>query len=291
MEIIAKDDSDITPKQVAAFKRFWGAWSKEHPGTPIFGHGEVNPGHKQATEGLTVANAVRESIRRGEFQGAGGSDSGPAMPTGRGLQPGFAEGYGNKASIAQVKQYIRTAAIARGIDPDIALKVAESEGLHRYSGDQGTSFGPYQLHYAGGTGRNAVGGLGNEFTRQTGLDARDPSTWKAQVDFSLDQAKRSGWGAWHGWKGPARAGLNAGPSLSHNENPAFDTARQQPIDSAPPIASPANVANDNSRSVTQHNEYKTTINAEDAKGAASIFKGAAENINRLNMSQIKGVIR
>jgi hypothetical protein len=285
MEIIAKNDADVTPKQVAAFKRFWGAWSKEHPGAGIFGHGEVNPGHKEATEGLTVANAVRESIRRGEFQGGAGGAGGAALPAGQGLQPGFAEGYGNKANISQVRQYIRSAAVARGIDPDIALKVAESEGLHRYTGDQGTSFGPYQLHYAGGTGRNATGGLGNEFTRKTGLDARDPSTWKAQVDFSLDQAKRGGWGPWHGWRGPARAGLNAGPSLGDNQRPLDATV------GAPPIATPPNVANDNSRSVTQTNEYKTTINAEDARGAASIFKGAAENINRLNMSQIKGVIR
>jgi len=68
-------------------------------------------------------------------------------------------------------------------------------------------------------------------------------------------------------------------------------AMDKAMNNAQPIASPGNVANDNSRSVTQTNEYKTTIHAQDAKDAASIFKGAAENINRLNMSQIKGVIR
>jgi hypothetical protein len=68
-------------------------------------------------------------------------------------------------------------------------------------------------------------------------------------------------------------------------------AMDKALNSAQPISTPSNISNDNSKSVTQHNEYKTTINAEDAKGAASIFKGAAENINRLNMSQIKGVIR
>ncbi len=87
--------------------------------------------------------------------------------------------------------------------------------------------------------------------------------------------------------------------LPNNQTPNIDMLRSgiqigKPIDTttgAPPISTPPNIANDNSRSITQTNEYKTTINAEDARGAASIFKGAAENINRLNMSQIKGVIR
>jgi hypothetical protein len=60
MEIIAKDDSDITPAQVAAAQAFIQAY---YPNTPVFGHGQINP-HKQYTEGLTVANAIRRA--RGE---------------------------------------------------------------------------------------------------------------------------------------------------------------------------------------------------------------------------------
>lgn len=55
MEVIAKDDKDITPVQVEAFKKFWGA----HPEfRAIYGHGEVNE-HKQETEGATITGAVR----------------------------------------------------------------------------------------------------------------------------------------------------------------------------------------------------------------------------------------
>ncbi|TPV99658.1 MAG: hypothetical protein USCAAHI_00898 [Beijerinckiaceae bacterium] len=36
---------------------------KHYPNTPVFGHGEVNPGHKQATEGWTVTHAIREERR------------------------------------------------------------------------------------------------------------------------------------------------------------------------------------------------------------------------------------
>lgn len=108
----------------------------------------------------------------------------------------------------EVSGYISQAAAARGIDPNVALRVANSEGLRSYVGDDNSSFGPYQLHYGGvAKGGNAVPGLGDEFTKSTGLDARDPQTWRQQVDFSLDRAKQGGWGPWHGWKGDPMAGI------------------------------------------------------------------------------------
>jgi hypothetical protein len=98
-----------------------------------------------------------------------------------------------------VSAYIRSAATARGIDPDIALAVANSEGLNTYVGDNGSSFGPYQLHYGGvASGGNAVSGLGDSFTKQTGLDARNPDTTAAQIDYALDNVATNGWGAFHG---------------------------------------------------------------------------------------------
>src|SRR5215471_4316434 len=100
---------------------------------------------------------------------------------------------------SEQEQYIRQAAQQRGIDPDTAVAVARSEGLNTYVGDNNSSFGPFQLHYGGvAPGGNAVSGLGDTFTARTGLDARDPSTWKQQVDFALDQVKQGGWGPWHG---------------------------------------------------------------------------------------------
>lgn len=105
----------------------------------------------------------------------------------------------------EVSRYIVEAARARGIDPGVALRVYASEGRNGYAGDQNSSFGPFQLHYGGvAPGGNRVAGLGDEFTKATGLDARDPNTWKQQVDFSLDQAARGGWGPWHG---AAKAGI------------------------------------------------------------------------------------
>jgi hypothetical protein len=105
-------------------------------------------------------------------------------------------------STNEVRDYIRRAAYARGMDPDIALRVALSEGgvnPATWVGDHGSSFGPFQLHYGGlAAGGNAVPGLGESFTRDTGLRASDLSTWRQQVDWSLDHAVRNGWGPWHG---------------------------------------------------------------------------------------------
>lgn len=114
-------------------------------------------------------------------------------------------------SASETEAYIRKAAAARGIDPDVAVKVWSSEGRIGYVGDRGSSFGPFQLHYGGVAGGGmAVGGLGDKFTKNTGLDARDPATVRQQIDFALDEARKSGWGAWHGWKGVPYAGINAG---------------------------------------------------------------------------------
>ncbi|WP_244597477.1 hypothetical protein [Rhizobium hidalgonense] len=109
--------------------------------------------------------------------------------------------------LPEVSDYIRQAAISRGIDPNIALRVAGHEGLNVFDpskpdngGDEGSSFGPFQLHYAGMSKSMPNSGLGNEFTDATGLHARDPSTWKQQVDFALDWARKHGWGPWMGAK-------------------------------------------------------------------------------------------
>jgi hypothetical protein len=56
MEIIARHDADVTPLQTQRFVEFI---RKNYPTTPVYGHGEVNPDHKEATEGLTVSKAVR----------------------------------------------------------------------------------------------------------------------------------------------------------------------------------------------------------------------------------------
>jgi hypothetical protein len=145
---------------------------------------------------------------------------------------------------AEMEAFIRQEAIKRNINPDIAVRVAESEALNAFDpdkpdrgGDEGSSFGLYQLHYAGLSPNMPNPGLGDEFTKLTGLDARDPSTWKQQVTFSLDHAKKKGWGSWMGAKkagiadfagiGPGGSGggtsPNAGATAPGTATPATAT--------------------------------------------------------------------
>jgi hypothetical protein len=65
MEVIAKDDKDVTDAQKQSFARFI---QMRYPNTPVFGHGEVNPGHKEADEGQSTKQAamdLRASLRTG----------------------------------------------------------------------------------------------------------------------------------------------------------------------------------------------------------------------------------
>jgi N-acetylmuramoyl-L-alanine amidase len=56
MEIIARHDADVLPIQRRRFVEFI---HKNYPNTPVYGHGEVNPDHKEAAEGRSVTEAVR----------------------------------------------------------------------------------------------------------------------------------------------------------------------------------------------------------------------------------------
>jgi len=66
--------------------------------------------------------------------------------------------------------------------------------------DTGTSYGPLQLHYAGGS--NPKEGMGDRFTKATGIDLRKDSSvaaHQAAVDFALGElSKRGDWSEWYG---------------------------------------------------------------------------------------------
>lgn len=143
--------------------------------------------------------------------------------------------------MASLEQYIRAAAMQRGIDPDIAVRVAKSEGGLldpvrqsdvRKNGAREPSYGPFQLLVGGGsTGFPA--GLGNDFMRDTGLDPRNPEHAYRGIDYALDTAARDGWGRWYGAKAiglddragiggkPQTADLPDGPKGQESYKPVF----------------------------------------------------------------------
>lgn len=197
----------VTPALVAAMDKF-GELFKLWQRSPK----EVSADSENMTRNLRrrfgePPKWLRDALGRGVL-GPGAADLPPAAPE---SAPPAAPSSGTPTKV-EVEAYIRSAALSRGIDPNVAVRVAQSEGLNggaRAVGDAGSSFGPFQLHYGGlAGGPNAGTGLGDAFTRKTGLHARDSSTWKQQVDFSLDQARQGGWGPWHGWRGLPYAGIS-----------------------------------------------------------------------------------
>lgn len=117
--------------------------------------------------------------------------------------------------MATLEEYIRYAAQQRGIDPDIAVRVAQGEGglkdPFRHGegpaprsqsaefGPRENSFGPFQLYISG---NNA--GLGDS-ALAAGIDPR--KDWKGGIDFALDEVTRSGWGKWYGAKAAGITGM------------------------------------------------------------------------------------
>lgn len=117
--------------------------------------------------------------------------------------------------MATVEEYIRYAAAQRGINPDIAVRVAKGEGglkdpfrrgegpaprsqLAEFGATE-NSFGPLQLYISG---NNA--GLGDRAVA-AGIDPR--TDWKGGVDFALDEVARKGWGQWYGAKAAGITGM------------------------------------------------------------------------------------
>lgn len=120
-----------------------------------------------------------------------------------------------------IEQYIRNAALRRSIDPEIAIRVARSEGglndpvrraEYNKGGYREPSYGPYQL-LIGGAGTGFPTGMGND-ALAAGIDPRDPNQWQKGVDFALDQARNQGWGAWYGARDQGitgKMGINTTP--------------------------------------------------------------------------------
>jgi TP901 family phage tail tape measure protein len=131
---------------------------------------------------VTGAVSGALSAARSLLGGAGGSSGGSSDP----------------------KEYLKQAALARGIDPDQVAKVMMKEGPGGWDDvgtfPTGTSYGPLQLHYAGGSDPQA--GMGDRFTKQTGIDLRNDRSLQAHqkaIDFALDELLKAGnYGEWYG---------------------------------------------------------------------------------------------
>lgn len=142
---------------------------------------ELKTAGERAQDAALVRGIVGDWAHGGAASSGGGAPGQPSAGDPRGMIP-----------------VIRAAAAKYGIDPEIAVKVARSEGLGNPVGDGGTSHGALQLHVGGG--------LGDEFRRDTGLDPADPKNEPATIDYAMRRLNETGWTPYHG---AARVGVGA----------------------------------------------------------------------------------
>lgn len=113
---------------------------------------------------------------------------------------------------SEYESFLREAAAVRGINGDIAVRVANTEGglteparLGDFSGApwySGKSWYALQLHWGGrGTSWEHFGhtaGMGNTFTQVTGWQPGDPAAWRDAARYGLNRARTGGWSPWYG---------------------------------------------------------------------------------------------
>lgn len=203
------------------------------PGIPGLTPGATNTTLGQFL-GATPANGVRPTLTpSGIVNSPVSAASNPAL-AGLLNDPSLATKVAANQNIptTDIEAYIRQSAIARGIDPNIAVKVAQSEGglnswnmqsLATKNGIQEPSYGPFQM-LKGGPGTGYPTGLGNDFMNKTGLDPALAVNGPAATDFALDHASRNGWGAWYG---ADKAGISKWDGIG--KNPGIDSTTTNSI--------------------------------------------------------------
>lgn len=189
-----------------------------------------------------------------------GDDKAPApdvttYPQQPGGQAGTSPPPAAEAGADEWEAYIRNKALEKGIDPDIAVQVARTEGLgtswqsnFSYNGQREKSYGDFQLNV------DRPGSLGSQFKKEKNLDPSDPANRAAMIDYSLDYASKYGWTPWNGakragidqWAGigkfnqktVASAGESAGQEYGAATVPIPPPTSKAPTVAAPTVAAP-----------------------------------------------------
>lgn len=121
----------------------------------------------------------------------------------------------------EIEAFIRDYAAQIGMDPDVAVRAARSEGgltdpfqqsLAMKNGIREPSYGPFQL-LIGGPGTGFGEGVGNR-ALAAGIDPR--KDWQAATRFGMDYANQRGWGEWYG---PRKAGIGRFEGIAGRAQP------------------------------------------------------------------------
>ena len=152
-------------------------------------------------------NAKTNKFDSPVYIGPGGKSieesSGPGAAYERGAEGYKGPTYGEATKPAagedpEIRAHIINWSKEHGKDPTEALSMwrAESSGGTNMVGDGRSSFGDFQMHFAGINPKMPHAGLGDKMLEETGYDARDPQNRMRAIDFALSQAAQHGWGDW-----------------------------------------------------------------------------------------------
>jgi hypothetical protein len=227
----------------------------ELPGMESWGFGQRQPPQQPAAappEGFTLGPEAQTSATVTRRQPAATSNGfslpGPEAWGMAGSTPASARAgpvapapQSASAAPTDVNEYLKHAAGKAGIDPEQVLAVMGKEGPTGWGSvgtfDTGTSYGPLQLHYAGGS--NPKEGMGDRFTKATGIDLRKDTSvaaHQAAVDFAMGELLKKGtWGEWYGAD-------NAFPASAGGKGRHTPVNRVEPVQGPPTAGEPGGPA-------------------------------------------------
>lgn len=214
---------------------------------------------------------------------ASAAQAGSGMPAGvqrSGLTRVLSTAPALTGSNEEVVKFIKEEAVRQGVDPNVVLRVAMHEGLRGFDptkpdhgGDGGSSFGPFQLHYGGMNPAMPHAGLGDEFTKATGLDARSSATWKEQARFAIQQVRKGGWSPWMGARAEGvygKAGVGPMPPTGAGASALSSTANDNRVTT--------------SSSSNEMHIGSIQVNAPNATDAQGVASGVGSALQRSNIA-------
>jgi hypothetical protein len=216
------------------------AWTNQSATSPV-GYPVPTPAESPSIPSPVSSSGVSTDFSRTDVP----PDRSSTSPTSAGATPAaMPTGQPTAGQSQDLRSYTRQKAQSLGINPDVAERVAMTEGGFddpvRQNMQGAPAYGPYQL-YVGGPGRS---GLGDEALAR-GIDPRNPAHARAAVDFALEHAAKNGWGA---FQGAAAHGIGQWEGIGQSANTPAGQANQrilpQPEQSpnGTPITAPARSA-------------------------------------------------
>ena len=142
---------------------------------------------------LKNGGAVRQGLARGGVPEDYSAEDGDLIAPG-----GQEAAFTRNPTFAEVSPVVVDEAKKQGLNPGVVLNIVKAEygNGSKYVGDDGSSGSPLQLHYGNTSSMYPHPGLGNAFTKKTGLDARDPAHWEGATRFGIQKMAEQGLTPW-----------------------------------------------------------------------------------------------